>query len=168
MDVDGTLTDGTITYSDDGTELRSFHARDGLGIKLLPRAGLVPAIVSGRDSAAVRRRARELGIHEVHQAVGDKVAVVEALCERLGLAPEEVAFVGDDLADLAVMQKAAWSAAPSDADPAVLEVATYVCRAPGGRGAVREAVEALLGAMGRWAPLVESLRSLPTEGGARA
>jgi 3-deoxy-D-manno-octulosonate 8-phosphate phosphatase (KDO 8-P phosphatase) len=151
MDVDGTLTDGTITYTEDGTELKAFHARDGFAIKqILPRAGLVPAIVSGRDSAVTARRAAELGVREVAQGVRDKFGAVDAIRTRLGLEPHEVAFMGDDLSDLAAMRRFGFSAAPADADPEVRRIATYVCERPGGRGAAREAIEALLRAMGRW------------------
>jgi 3-deoxy-D-manno-octulosonate 8-phosphate phosphatase (KDO 8-P phosphatase) len=150
MDVDGTLTDGRITYLADGVESKSFHARDGAGIKLLPRAGIVPAIVSGRASEATARRAQELGIREVHQGVADKAAAVEELRRRHSLVREQVAFVGDDLSDIAPMRQAAFSAAPADADPEVRRIATYTCRAGGGRGAVREAIEVLLRRMGLW------------------
>jgi 3-deoxy-D-manno-octulosonate 8-phosphate phosphatase (KDO 8-P phosphatase) len=164
MDVDGTLTDGTITYSADGTELKSFHARDGAGIKILPKAGIVPAIVSGRESAAVTRRAGELGIREVYQGVADKAAVVEALRTRLGLRPEQVAFMGDDLSDIPPMRTAGFSAAPADADPEVQRVATYVCRLPGGRGAVREAIETLLRSMGTWTTVLRDIGAAPAGG----
>jgi 3-deoxy-D-manno-octulosonate 8-phosphate phosphatase (KDO 8-P phosphatase) len=150
MDVDGTLTDGTITYTANGTELKSFHARDGAGIKLLPKAGITAAIVSGRSSKATQKRAAELGIAEVHQGVSDKVATLDALRKRLGLEMTEVAFVGDDLTDVPAMRAAGFSAAPGDADPEARRVATYVCNAHGGRGAVREAIEHLLRSLGAW------------------
>ena len=150
MDVDGTLTDGTITYGEDGGEWKSFHSRDGLGIKILPLVRVTPVLVSGRTSKPTARRAKELGIDIVRQGVKDKAAAVEEIRVTLGFAPGEVAFMGDDLSDLAAMRAAGWSAAPADADPEVLQVAGYVCRLPGGRGAVREAIEALLRAQGRW------------------
>ncbi len=155
MDVDGTLTDGTITYSDDdGTEWKSFHARDGAGIKLLAHAGIVAAVVSGRESPAVVRRAKELGIAELSQGVTDKAAAVRALRERLGVPPRAVAYVGDDLSDLPPMREAGFSAAPADAAPEVKAAATYVCSLPGGRGAVREAIETLLKREGRWEAVI--------------
>ncbi len=157
MDVDGTLTDGTITYGADGSELKSFHARDGAGIQLLARAGVVPAIVTGRSSPAVDRRARELGIEQVVQGARDKLAAVDRLRERAGLAWEGVAYVGDDLTDLPPMRRAGFSAAPADADPEVRKVATYVCRTAGGRGAVREAIETLLRQLGAWDEILVSL-----------
>lgn len=150
MDVDGTLTDGAIVYGQDGQEWKAFHSRDGLGVKLLHLAGIAPAIISGRRSAIVRRRAAELGIRHVHQGVADKAGELRRLCGRLGLSLSQAAFVGDDLTDLAPMRLSGFSAAPADADPAVRKAATLVCTLPGGRGAVREAVEALLQRMGRW------------------
>jgi 3-deoxy-D-manno-octulosonate 8-phosphate phosphatase (KDO 8-P phosphatase) len=157
MDVDGTLTDGTITYTADGVELKSFHARDGAGIKLLPQVGIVPAIVSGRASAATRRRAKELGIETVYEGVADKLPVVDGLREEHGLAWEQVAFIGDDLTDIPPMRNAGFSAAPADAAPEVRRIATYVCTAPGGRGAVREAIESLLRAQGDWDQVLAGL-----------
>jgi 3-deoxy-D-manno-octulosonate 8-phosphate phosphatase (KDO 8-P phosphatase) len=150
MDVDGTLTDGAITYAEDGTEWKSFHSKDGLGIRLLSLAGIEPAIVTGRSSAVVARRAKELGIREVVQGAADKVAAVRGLCERLGVAPTAVAFAGDDLSDLPAMRDAAFSAAPADAAPEVRKAATFVSALGGGKGAVREAIEALLRREGRW------------------
>lgn len=157
MDVDGTLTDGTITYAADGVELKSFHARDGAGIKLLAGAGIRPAIVTGRASAAVERRAAELGIETVVQGVKDKLEVVERLREEAGLAWEEVAFIGDDLTDIPPMRQAGFSAAPCDADPEVRRIATYVCETRGGRGAVRDAIETLLRRQGVWDGILASM-----------
>lgn len=150
MDVDGTLTDGAIVYGEDGREWKAFHARDGLAVKLLAAGGIEAAIISGRSSSIVARRAAELGIRHVRQGVQDKAAELRALCAQLGLAPSEAAFAGDDLTDIAALQTAGWSAAPADADPAVRRVASLVCSLPGGRGAMREAAEALLRALGRW------------------
>ena len=159
MDVDGTLTDGTITYTADGVEIKSFHARDGAGIKLLPRAGIVAAIVSGRASAATQRRAAELGIETVVEGVADKLPVVDRLRQEQGLAWEEVAFIGDDLTDIPPMRSAGFSAAPADAAPEVRRVATFVCTIPGGRGAVREAIEHLLRAQGAWDEVLDGLET---------
>ena len=157
MDVDGTLTDGTLTFTADGEELKSFHARDGAGIKLLPKAGITPAIVTGRASRATRRRADELGIDHVDDGVSDKLASVDRLRKELSLEWESVAFIGDDLSDIPPMQWAGFCAAPADAAPEVREVATYVCAAPGGRGAVREAIENLLRAQGVWEKVLDGL-----------
>lgn len=150
MDVDGTLTDGRITYTAEGLELKSFHARDGAGIKLLPAAGIRPAILSGRVSAATTRRAAELGIDIVFQGIGDKAGRLRELCEELALDPLEAAFFGDDLGDIPPMRIAGWSAAPADAADEVRAVAHYVSRLGGGRGAVRDAIEVLLRREGHW------------------
>ncbi len=112
MDVDGTLTDGRITYTAEGLEIKSFHARDGAGIKLLAPLGITPAICSGRKSEATSRRASELGIQIVHQAVGDKHAMLEAMCSELGITSAQAAFIGDDLSDIPAMVAAGWCAAP--------------------------------------------------------
>jgi YrbI family 3-deoxy-D-manno-octulosonate 8-phosphate phosphatase len=161
MDVDGTLTDGTITYGEDGAEWKSFHARDGMGVQLLTLAGVLPAIVTGRRSTVVERRAKELGVTEVHQGVKDKAGLVRALRERLGVAADEVAYVGDDLSDLPPMREAGFSAAPADAAAEVRRAASFVCATPGGRGAVREAVEALLRRDGRWEAVLAALERAP-------
>jgi 3-deoxy-D-manno-octulosonate 8-phosphate phosphatase (KDO 8-P phosphatase) len=150
MDVDGTLTDGAIVYGEDGREWKAFHARDGLAVRLLQAGGVEVAIISGRSSPIVARRAAELGIRHVRQGVRDKAAELRALCAALDVPPREAAFAGDDLTDVEAMCAAGWSAAPSDADPEVRRVAALVCSLPGGRGAVREAAEALLRALGRW------------------
>jgi 3-deoxy-D-manno-octulosonate 8-phosphate phosphatase (KDO 8-P phosphatase) len=156
MDVDGTLTDGTITYGDDGGETKSFHARDGAGIHLLKVAGIEAAIVTGRTSAAVTRRAAELGIHEVVQGVKDKAMAVRSLRYHRNLGSDAVGYVGDDLSDLLAMREAAFSAAPADAAAEVRRIATFVCTKAGGRGAVREAIETLLRREGRWDDILAS------------
>ena len=161
MDVDGTLTDGSITYDETGREWKSFHARDGLGVKLLLLAGIEPAIVTGRSSPVVARRAQELGIREVVQGAGDKAAIVRSLRAARGLAAAEVAFVGDDLSDLPAMRDAGFSAAPADAAAEVRAAATFVCSVAGGRGAVREAIETLLRRDGRWHARARRLRGRP-------
>jgi len=163
MDVDGTLTDGSLTVSADGGETKTFHARDGAGIKLLAPLGITPAIISGRASKATSLRARELGIELVDQAVGDKAARLVALCKRLGFTPDHAAFMGDDLSDVPAMRIAGWSAAPGDAVEQAREVADFVAAQPGGRGAVRQAIEELLEEEGLWQRVLEGLQSNRTE-----
>ena len=162
MDVDGTLTDGTFGYASDGVEWKTFHARDGAGIKFLPLVGVTPAIVSGRTSPVVTRRAAELGIADVVQGSRDKAADVRALCLRLGVLAAAVAFVGDDLSDIEAMREAGWSAAPADAAPEALAVAVHRCKARGGHGAVRDAVEALLRRDGTWPKVLAAFRAAGT------
>lgn len=157
MDVDGTLTDGRLTLTPDGGEIKTFHAKDGYGIKLLRHAGVTPAIVSGRASEQTTRRAIELGIEEVHQGVGDKAACLLALCDRLGVKPDQAAFVGDDLSDIPAMRVAGYAATPADAVAEARAAADFVASANGGDGAVREVVEDLLKREGVWTALVEEL-----------
>ena len=165
MDVDGTLTDGTLVVAADGRDVKSFHARDGLGIKLLSRASITPAIISGRTSKATALRARELGIEHVHQGESDKAARLGSLCRSLGLQPTQAAFVGDDLSDIPAMRIAGWSAAPADAAPETRAAADFVSTKAGGRGAVREAIETLLKREGSWDAVASAFEPEPhTEG----
>jgi len=150
LDVDGVLTDGRILVGAADVDGRAFHARDGVGIRLAQQAGLTFGFLSGRDSPAVRARAAELGIAEVHQGVDDKLACFEELCRRLGRAAQDVCYVGDDLIDVPVLRRAGLSAAPADAVAEARAAAHYVTRLPGGHGAVREVVELILRAGDRW------------------
>ena len=150
LDVDGVLTDGRIHFGSGGDEGRSFHARDGLGVRLGQRGGLVFGIISGRRSEAVSGRAAELDIREVHQGVRDKTACLEAILQRLDVALDAVCFMGDDLVDVPVMRCVGFAAAPSDAAPEAREAADYVTTSAGGRDAVREVVDLLLRASGKW------------------
>lgn len=149
MDVDGVMTDGGILFIDGGSEGRVFDAKDGVGIWLLRRAGLLTGVISGRTSAAVRRRARELGMHEVHLKVRDKLAVYEEVLRRRGLEDEQVCYIGDDVVDLPVMRRAGLPVAPADAHPSVRREAKLITSAMGGRGAIREAADFVLEAQGR-------------------
>ena len=158
LDVDGVLTDGGIVYADDGAELKRFHVRDGSGLKLWQLAGRRAAIVSGRNSPAVARRAAELGVAPVLQGRADKLAAFEALLAETGLRPEQVCAVGDDLPDLPVLRRCGLAVAVVDACPEVRAAADYVTAPPGGRGAVRDAIEWLLKLQGRWAAVVERFR----------
>ena len=146
FDIDGVMTDGGLHYTDDGHELKTFNVQDGLGIKLLQRAGIEVAIITGRTSGVVARRAADLGIAHVHQGVGDKHAVVEHLLSQLTLHWHELAFMGDDLIDLRVMAHCGLAIAPANARPVVKERVHAITEASGGHGAVREAVEFILSA----------------------
>lgn len=153
LDVDGVLTDGGVVYLDDGTELKRFHVRDGSGLKLWHAAGKRSAIVSGRKSAVVERRAAELGIAPVLQGRGDKLATLTEVLAATGLRPEQVCAVGDDLPDVPVLRRCGLAVGVADACPEVRAVANYVTSVAGGRGAVREAIEWLLKIQGRWSEL---------------
>lgn len=147
FDVDGTLTDGRLHIASDGTESKSFHVHDGLGISLLRRAGIAVAFITARSSAAAEIRARDLGV-EVHTGVKDKLACVEGLRTRLGLQPDAVSFMGDDLTDLAVLATAGLAAAPADAHPAILASVHWQSSLGGGAGAAREFCDLVLAARG--------------------
>lgn len=149
LDVDGVLTDGRLYYGNDGEELKAFNIKDGLGIKLLQRAGVQVALITGRRSRIVERRAAELGIERVVQGREDKRRALEELCEELGLSLSVCAYMGDDLPDLGALRAAAIGLAPADAADAVAAAADWQSRFNGGAGAVREACEQLLHAMDR-------------------
>jgi 3-deoxy-D-manno-octulosonate 8-phosphate phosphatase (KDO 8-P phosphatase) len=152
LDVDGVLTDGRLVYGPAGEETKVFYVRDGHAIVAARAAGLDVAVISGRSSPAVSRRLEDLGVREVHQGVRDKVALLPDLCSRRGVAPGDVAFMGDDLQDLPLLTRVGLALAPADAVHEVRRVAHWISRLPGGSGAVREAVEWLLKARGAWPP----------------
>ena len=159
LDVDGVMTDGGVVYGNSGEEIKVFNIKDGLGIKLLQRAGIEVAIITGRTSALLERRATELGIHHVIQGREDKREALNELLESLGLDAEHAAYMGDDLPDLGAIETAAIGACPADAVEAVRDAADWISTARGGHGAVRELAEMLLHARGMWADLVESYRA---------
>jgi 3-deoxy-D-manno-octulosonate 8-phosphate phosphatase (KDO 8-P phosphatase) len=150
LDVDGVLTDGRLFYHDDGTESKAFDVRDGHGIKMLGGAGIETAIISGRSCPSVNKRAADLGIKAAVQGVRDKVPILEKLLSERGLEPVEAAFVGDDVVDLPVMNRVGLAIAVADASEYLFDAAHYVTLAPGGRGAVREVAELILGVQGLW------------------
>jgi 3-deoxy-D-manno-octulosonate 8-phosphate phosphatase (KDO 8-P phosphatase) len=143
-DVDGVLTDAGMYYSESGEELKKFNTRDGMGIKLLQRAGIITAIVTQERTKLVARRGEKLMIPEVHQGVMDKLALVREMVERLGLSMEEVAYIGDDVNDVLTLKAVGFSATPADGMPQAAAVVDYVCEKKGGEGAVREIVEMIL------------------------
>jgi 3-deoxy-D-manno-octulosonate 8-phosphate phosphatase (KDO 8-P phosphatase) len=154
LDVDGVLTDGTIRLDEGGVESKTFHVRDGAGIALWHQAGKRTALLSGRRAASVERRAEELSIGTVLQGVADKGPALRSVLSGLGLEPRQAAYVGDDLPDLAPMRLAGLSACPADAAKEVREAADLITSARGGLGTVREVIETLLKAQGRWDELV--------------
>ena len=154
FDVDGVLTDGGIYTGESGELLKPFHVRDGLGICQWQNEGLGTAIITGRDSAIVSRRAAELKIQDVYLGHADKRSAYADIKESHALRDEEIAYVGDDLIDLAVMARVGFPAAPADAAAEVQNLACFVSGKPGGKGAVREIVEFVLKAQGRWENVV--------------
>ena len=156
MDCDGVLTDGRIWILESGEDQKAFHTRDGLGIDLLHRAGLRSGIISGRLSSALERRAQSLGVSFLWQGRNDKRQAFADTLAQAQLTAEEVAFIGDDLTDLPLMVQCGLSVAVADAVADVRERAHYVTEVNGGDGAVREVVELILKAQGRWDELVKS------------
>ena len=149
-DVDGVLTDGGIWYDNQGVELKSFHIRDGLGIRLWQRAGFKFGLLTARTSHIVKLRASELAIDIVRQGFEDKLPAAQEIIQGSGLMPEQVCYIGDDLTDLPVIRHVGLGVAVADAAEEVLAAAALVTTLPGGRGAVRELVETILKAKGRW------------------
>lgn len=154
LDVDGVLSDGGIRYADDGVELKRFHVRDGSGLKFWRDAGKRAAIVSGRHSVVVSRRAAELGIAPVLQGQTDKRSAFDEVLAATGLRAEQACAIGDDLPDLPILQAAGLAVAVADACPEVRAAADYVTAVPGGFGAVRDAIEWLMKLRGEWAGVV--------------
>jgi len=159
MDVDGVLTDGTLIINGDGSESKSFNSMDGHGIRMWQRAGLKVALISGRASEPTQRRAEQLQIEYVFQDCHHKLPVFEKLLEQIGLSPDKVAYIGDDLTDLPVITYVGFGVAVADAVDEVKRYADYVTARPGGRGAVREVIEYILKNSGRWQQLMD--RYLP-------
>jgi 3-deoxy-D-manno-octulosonate 8-phosphate phosphatase (KDO 8-P phosphatase) len=157
FDVDGVLTDGTILVHADGSESKHFHIRDGTGIVLANRAGLLTGVLSARQSGAVTTRARQLSMAIVRQGVLSKGDALDAILSEHGLQDHEIAFMGDDLLDLPVMTRVGLATAPADGAAEIREHAHWVSRSPGGRGAARELVELVLRAQGHWDRLVREL-----------
>lgn len=155
MDCDGVLTDGRLWLTEDGGEQKTFNTHDGLGLSLLHRAGLKSGIISGRNAAAVQRRANELGVEFVRQGHLDKVAAFKEILEQANVEEGQVAYIGDDLPDIPLMRRVELAVAVSDATAECRSTAHHVTRARGGRGAVREVVELILKSQGRWADLID-------------
>jgi YrbI family 3-deoxy-D-manno-octulosonate 8-phosphate phosphatase len=154
-DIDGVLTDGGLLYDNQGIEIKQFHIRDGLGIKLWQRAGFQFGVLTARASHIVKVRAGELGIDIVRQGFEDKVPITHEILRDLGLSPEQTCFIGDDLTDIPVIRMVGFGVAVADAAAEVRAAAAHVTQLPGGRGAVRELVETILKAKGRWEDVIQ-------------
>jgi len=154
MDVDGVLTDGTYWHVPDGrgglAETKAFDSRDGIALKWLREAGIAGGVITGRSSPAVEERARSAGFAHVYQGHVEKVPILEEIIEKAGVSPEQVAYVGDDYTDVVIMHRVGLAVATANASPEVKGEADFVTSRPGGQGAVREVVELLLKAQGRW------------------
>jgi YrbI family 3-deoxy-D-manno-octulosonate 8-phosphate phosphatase len=154
-DVDGVLTSGGIGFDNQGVELKQFHIRDGLGIRLWQRSGGKFGLITGRSSQIVKLRAAELGIDIVRQGFEHKWPAAEEIVQSLGLSPEQVSYIGDDLPDLPVIRRVGLGVAVADAAAEVRAAAHLVTVKPGGQGAVRELIETILKAQNRWDDVVE-------------
>jgi 3-deoxy-D-manno-octulosonate 8-phosphate phosphatase (KDO 8-P phosphatase) len=155
MDVDGVLTDGRIIQDGHGHELKVFDVKDGHGIVMAHRAKLRTALISGRESGTVTRRAEELGIELVFQKIWNKLEVYEKILVATELTHDEVAYVGDDLVDIPLLRRVGLAVAVADAVDEVKAAAHLVTQRPGGQGAVREVIELILRAQGHWDGLIE-------------
>lgn len=155
LDVDGVLTDGSIILDNEGNEFKSFHVRDGHGIKMLEKAGIKVAIITGRHSKVVERRAHELGITEIYQRCHIKSVAYKHLIEKMGMSDSEVAYIGDDIVDIPILKRVALSVAVADATEETKAEALLITINNGGRGAVREICELILKANGKWRELID-------------
>ena len=159
LDVDGVLTDGTVLMHGDGTESKPFHIRDGAAIVWALKSGVTVGLLSARESASTIQRAAQLGIPIVAQGVSSKDAEYSRIIAECGVSDEQVAYMGDDLLDIAVLRRVGLAAVPADAAADASACAHWVSPSPGGRGAVRELLEMILKAQGRWESLVAEFSS---------
>jgi 3-deoxy-D-manno-octulosonate 8-phosphate phosphatase (KDO 8-P phosphatase) len=155
LDVDGVLTDGRIIYHDNGDETKVFHVRDGMGIRLLLLSGIQVGIATGRTSPALSHRCRNLGITLIFDGLKEKIPVLERIFQKTGVSAEQIAFVGDDLMDLAIMKRVGMAFAVSDAHEMIIQHADWVTSCNGGQGAVREVCELILKKKGLWNRIIQ-------------
>ncbi len=160
MDVDGVMTDGSITYTSSGEEIKTFNAQDGAGINLAHMAGLQTGIITGRKSEMVRRRVLDLKYDYFREGVSRKSALYEEFKKEFKVTDDQVCYMGDDFADLGILLKAGLSVAPSNARDEIKAVCDFVTLAPGGSGAVRELIDKILKAQGKLFTLFEKFKEL--------
>ena len=149
LDVDGVLTDGSITYSDTGDEIKTFNARDGFGLNILRKAGVEVGIITARQSPALERRLQDLSLSHVYQGVRHKVRAYDEIKEKLQLKPFEVAYMGDDWLDLPLLTRVGLAVTVADGVPEVQEIVDFITEKSGGRGAVREVCDLIIEAKGK-------------------
>lgn len=162
LDVDGVMTDGSLSYTDEGIEIKTFHSRDGLGMNMLKSIGVEIGIITARTSEALTRRARDLKLTHVYQGRRKKLEVYEELIAELGLEDRQVAYMGDDWLDLALLGRVGFAATVADAVAEVRETADYVTRRKGGHGAVREVCDLIIDAKGRYQSLLDKFLRNPS------
>jgi len=158
LDVDGVLTDGRIVYDSRGADVKFFHVIDGQGVKYWTRVGHEAAILSGKSSRTIRRRAKEIGIRVVYEDVKDKLPVFRKILKRMGRTADRACYIGDDLVDLPVMAEVGFAVATPAAAAEVKRLAHYVTQQPGGAGAVRETIELVLSYQGLWEGVLRRYR----------
>jgi len=158
MDVDGTLTDGTLLILPDGEELKSYNVKDGTGILLARVAGLKTGIITGKISKSLEKRAEKLKIDEMYQGILDKKKVLSKILEKNNLDSDQIAYIGDDLGDLEVIKSVGLAGAVADAHPEIKKHSHFICRKVGGKGAVREFIEFILEAQNKWQTIEENFR----------
>ena len=157
LDVDGVLTTGDVIYTDSGEQVKHFNVKDGLGIRMLMKAGIQVGIITGRKAGALHHRCRNLGLTMVYDGVRDKVKVLETIVAETGIDAADIAYIGDDLPDLAIMRKVGTAIAVADAHDMIHDTAHIATRAKGGNGAVREICESILKSQNKWDQLVKTL-----------
>jgi 3-deoxy-D-manno-octulosonate 8-phosphate phosphatase (KDO 8-P phosphatase) len=157
LDVDGVLTGGEIIYADNGDQIKHFNVKDGVGIRMLMKAGIRVGIITGRSSAALRHRCDNLGIDLVYDGVADKVEVLKRIVDQQEFSTEQIAFLGDDLPDLGILKRVGLAAAVADAHELVRKAVHLTTSARGGQGAVREISEMILKAQDKWDELIRRL-----------
>lgn len=155
LDVDGVMTDGSITYTSSGEELKTFNVKDGSGLKYWQRVGYAAGIITGRSSSVVERRAAELDIHYIEMGVKEKLSVFKKMIAEAGVSPDEVVMIGDDLMDLPLVRRAGLGVAVADAVDELKNAADMITNAKGGHGAIREVIEGILKNQGKWDGLME-------------
>ena len=160
MDVDGTLTDGTLLLLPDGEEIKSYNVRDGMGLLMAHAVGFKTGIITGKTSKPLALRSAKLKISELYQGILDKKKIFFKILNKYSLQPEEIAFIGDDLGDLEVIKLAGFSGAVADAHPEILKHSHFICQKPGGKGAVREFIEYIFDSQDKWQALEEVLKNL--------
>ncbi len=157
-DVDGVLTDGGIIFDNQGIEIKRFHVRDGIGVKLWQKAGYRFGLITYRSSNIVKMRVAELGIEIIRQGIDNKLTAMQAILADLRLTPDQVCYIGDDLPDLPVVRSVGFGVAVADACTELREAAHFVTTLPGGAGAIRETIELILKAQSRWEDLIQTYR----------
>ncbi len=157
FDVDGVMTDASLTFDENGAEYKTFNAKDGQGVIMLNRTGFVTAIITARDNGTVRHRFKNLGMTKLYEGCKNKIAALRELMEEFNLTPDEIAYMGDDLPDICVLKEVGLPCAPADAVEEVLCYAKFISSKNGGRGAVRELCNFILKAAGKYEEIVKSI-----------